>query len=175
MFHGFALSTFLLVSQELFVEKTPTFVDALFVTVPAPMATKIDEAERRRRFSEYIQHWMKENNQRTPKEVQDRSRKEGPGISDALISKFLNGEKEDCNVSSIVGLADGLLRPPDEVLLAFLGKVAPINLREYKESDMAHIWQLCKALPNSERKPYARLIKMMYADIVRVTDSLKPE
>lgn len=157
------------------VENSPTIVDGASAIVPAPMPTPIDETERKERFSAYIQHWMQENNQRTPKEVQDRSRKVGPGISDALIAKFLNCEKDDCNVSSIAGLADGLTRPPDEVFMAFLGKVSPADLREYKESDVAHMWQLCKALPGAERKVYTRMFKMVYADMVRLIDLLKPE
>lgn len=156
------------------IENSPTIVGAGSAKVFAPM-TKVEEAERCRRFSEYIQYWMGENNQRTPKEVQDRSRKTGEGISDALIAKFLNGEKKDCNVSSIVGLADGLTRPPDEVLMAFLGQVSPINTKEYKESEVAHLWYLCRKLPNSEKKFYVRLMKMIYVDVVALIDSLKLE
>lgn len=157
-------------SQELSVEKLPTIVDDGFVNLGASMKEG-DEEERKRRFAAYIESCMAENGQRNPREVQDLSRKRGAGISDALISKFLNCERGDCNVASLVGLADGLIRTPEEVFLAWLGRIAPINTREYKESDWAHLWQMCKALPNSEKKHYFRFIKMMIADVHRVIGS----
>lgn len=161
-------------SQEISVEKLPTIVEEAFATLPHSMK-ELDEQERRRRFAAYIASWMVENGLRNPREVQDQSRKKGKGISDALVSKFLNQERDDCNVASIVGLADGLTRPEEEVFLAWLGKVAPIDTREYKESDWAHFWQLCKGLPNSEKKYYFRFVRMMIADIQRLIGSSQSE
>lgn len=160
--------------QQVSVENLSTFVDDGFANLTASMK-KANEQERRRKFAAYIQDCMVENGQRNPREVQDLSRKRGDGISDALISKFLNEEREDCNVASIVGLADGLMRPPEEVFLAWLGRVPPISTREYKESDFAHLWQLCKNAPSSEKKVYFRYVKMLITDVQRVIGLTQPE
>lgn len=154
-------------SQQVSVENLSTNVEDSFVNLSASMK-KANEQERRRKFAAYIQDCMVENGQRNPREVQDLSRKYGEGISDALISKFLNEDRGDCNVASIVGLADGLMRSPEEVFLAWLGRVPPLSTREYKESDFAHLWQLCKNAPASEKKIYFRYVKMLVADVRRV-------
>lgn len=161
-------------SQQVSVEKLSTIVGNGFANL-TPSMKKANEDERRRKFAAYIQDCMNENGQRNPREVQDQSRKYGEGISDALISKFLNRERGDCNVASIVGLADGLMRPPDEVFMAWLGKVAPISTREYRESDFAHLWQLVKSAPTQEKKVYFRYVKMLVADVQRVIGLTQPE
>lgn len=161
-------------SQDLSVEILPTFVEGNFSNVSACMS-ELDESERRRRFSEYVQTWMLETGLRNPGEVEERSRKRGKKISDALVSKFINQEKGDCNASSLEALADALTRPPDEVFLAWLGRVPAINTKEYKESDAAHVWQLIKNLPRPERNIYIRYLRMLYNDVLKVIDSLKSE
>jgi len=125
------------------------------------------DAEAAEAFSRYLQFWMDSlgiNN----RQLSERAARKGAQIGITKINNILLGLYADHQMRYIEAIAIGIGRPPAEVYCAALGYHPPLTEHpEYKESSMAHLWNLLSDLPAGRRKFYERNLQMLANEIQR--------
>lgn len=129
------------------------------------------DAEAAESFAQYVKFWTQQQENVVPQTVADRAQKKGAPLSASKVVSIINGLYANHQMRQLEALAIAIQRPREEVFLAALGYSPPLTeYPEFKESDIANLWDLLRQLPHKERKYYERFVQMLANDIKRISN-----